>query len=736
LKLHKRTRILGLLALSVFLLTAGMPAAVFAQAPADPAAAGAQGAPQGGAAPAAQQAPGNAQGGTAPAGTSPAAPQAAGTASPADNVLTLYVNQAKVVLNGKAYPSPQPTLVKNGASYAPLSMLAARYGYTIRFDAAAKEAVAQSGDTELRFKDGSGTYKLNGATFSASGKPFTLKGSLMIPVRSWADATHSALKVAKGQIQLSWSIHPTADFTVTPAEEVHATQTEVTYTLTGKHPERIVNERWEGQEKIFAEPGPHVITHWVQDDTGTWSAPYSVTINVLPPNQPPVAMFTTNKDTYKIGEPIELQDVSTDDENAITSRQFTGWDPAEPVFFDPGEHRISLLVMDKHGETSVYTKTITITNEVMYTREQYRMHFTPVGEKYPIDGPGVLKYETVPYSYMTSERVLVASDSPEQLDREGVLYRDTLSGDFRLFLYHENQSGQPLKLYLAAMNEGTAPAVVTLGPWGKAGPDSFGALTGKLAAMRYLDQLESGTSSAIQLAPGETKLIVPELGAQPLKQGQIFSFYADMNASSPVKFTLYAVKPDRDPIAALANLWPLPRDGKHIRGTFPGADRFVTITPLLGERPQRVVFGDHSIDPVQSGVDTLNGQPASNWGNFGIRYHTMVRVKANTLIAVNARGGIYSGVFKINGQHVLVSNSSMLKDPNEACVLYRTGAYDETLEISFLTALGSNLPMNILFLPLEEGDPSASSSASHSSSAGNSVSTHIKMLPKENGSLM
>ncbi|GIO11842.1 hypothetical protein J19TS2_13970 [Cohnella xylanilytica] len=632
--------------------------------------------------------------------TSGSLAQAAGAGAGA-NTLILYLNKANVSLNGVSYPAAQPTVAVKGVSYAPLSMLAARYGYPIRFDSATKESIVTANGNEIRWKFGQASYTVNGAATMIAGVPFVQKNSLMIPVRAWATATGSNLTASKTEIRLEWKTfkNPTADFTVDQTE-IYATQTTVTYTSRSTNAEYITNERWEGKETVFAEPGTHTITRWVQNAAGEWSEPYSVTVNVLPANQPPQAMFSTEKDTYKIGEPIQYVDQSTDDENAIASSE---WTNNKPAFFVPGEQRITLKVTDKHGLVSEYGKTITISPEVMYNEVEFNERFTPVGEKFEIDGPGVLKYSLVPYTYTVSDRALIASNSPEDMTKEGILYRDTMTGDFRLFIYHQNIGTDPLTIYLAATNEGTETATVNLGAAAQAGPNTFGLWTGKLAAERYLESKRTGTTSSTTLAPGETKLVMTQLGDQPLKMNQVFSAYADLNASAPVKFTLFAMKQDgRAPLEAMESFGNLPRDGKHIRGTFQGADREVTVSEKLGGTPQRILFGDHKNDPALDGRDMLNGIYENNWGNFGVLYHMTVQVEPNTLIAANGRGGVYSGVFKINDTAVMVSNSSLLQNPNQACVLYRTGAHAETVEISFLTALGSNLPMNIVFIPLKE----------------------------------
>ncbi|MBB6635560.1 stalk domain-containing protein [Cohnella thailandensis] len=623
-------------------------------------------------------------------------------AKPGDNTLSLYLDKAKVALNGVEYPSVQPTTAVKGVSYAPLSMLVARYGYSISFNSVTKESIVTGNNLEMRWKMNTSTYTLNGVSSTFAGKAYVLKGSLMVPVRAWATATGSTLTTSKGQIVLAWNSFkkPTAEFVVDQTE-IYATQTNVTYTSKSQNPEFIVQEEWTGNDPAFNEPGSYTITRTVMDTNGEWSEPYSVTINVLPPNQAPVAEFTTDKTVYKIGEPITYTDLSTDDENAIVERV---WSNNDPAFFTSGPQMINLRVLDKHGLYSDYSLSVTISDEIMYTQEEYNQKFIEPGEMYTTDGQAILNYSLVPYTFSSSDRKLLASNSPENLTKQGLLYRDTVTGDFRLFVYHLNIGTDKLKIYLAATNKSSEVANVSLGASGQAGPNYFGLWTGKLASERYLDSNATGNTTLTSLQPGETKLIMPELGNQALKPYDVFSAYADLNASSAVEFTLFAVKEgDKAPLETLKTFGNLPRDAKHIRGTFDGADRTIHIDEVLGDEPQRVLFGDHVNDPSLDGRDMLNGVYENNWGNFGVVYKMTVRVKPNTLIAANARGGVWSGVFKINDIPVMVSNSSLLQKQSDVCVLYRTGPYEEFVELSFMTALGSNLPMNVLFIPMKQG---------------------------------
>ena len=114
------------------------------------------------------------------------------------------------------------------------------------------------------------------------------------------------------------------------------------------------------------------------------------------------------------------------------------------------------------------------------------------------------------------------------------------------------------------------------------------------------------------------------------------------------------------------------------------------------------MLGDGKVDANLDGIDDGTGRLEYNLGNFGVLYKMKVRVAPNTLVALNARGGHYTGGFIVNGKLVEVTKGSVLKNPDEACVLYRTGPYAETVEIEFTLASGSNLPIAMLFEPLPE----------------------------------
>ncbi|WP_308639010.1 stalk domain-containing protein [Paenibacillus silvisoli] len=629
------------------------------------------------------------------------------SAEGASDTLQLVIGSTAMKHNGQAYKTTQPVTAINGASFIPFSSVAARYGYTISYDAKKKESIATRDANVLRFKIGSLYAYRGGTPVKLTGKPYVLNGSLMVPLRSWGVMTDSAVQVTGKQITLSWTSvvvpkKPKAFFAVEP-DEIYAGQTQVMYVDRSINYAEgpFVDERWEGKMDIFPEAGIYTVTRQVQDINGLWSDPFSVTVVVKPPNQAPVAAFGTNKSSYRIGENVNYIDQSTDDENSIVRRTWSGNDD---VFFEAGEHLVTLEVEDRHGMVHSVTQPVVVTSEVLYTRDEYNKLFTKPGDKFSIDSASVLTIPALSYTFESEDAQMVRSNSPETLLQEGIVYQTQMTGKIRFMFHNVNNIGYPVKMYLLATNRNGTPVNVSTSSMGLGGPDAYVVNTGKLSTARYLKSLDLNPSPKwTTIRPHETKEILPELSKTPMKMMQVLTAYADIYTDQELQFNIVVVAAGKDPIAELPNLSVLPRDGKHVRGTFYKSDRTIQLFDSIGASPQRIMLGDKKMDTYLDGIDDTSGQLEYNIGNFGVLYRLRLpHVAPNTLIALNARGGYYTGAFMVNGQLVTVANESILKDNKEAAVLYRTGNAEEPVEIVFTLAAGSNLPVAMLFLPLPQ----------------------------------
>ncbi|MEO2258001.1 stalk domain-containing protein [Paenibacillus amylolyticus] len=614
--------------------------------------------------------------------------------------LTLYMNSNKMMQDGKTYLAGQPMAVKNGVSYVAIRALVDRVGYDVKYDNTTKETIIISGEDELRFKTNSKIYTVNGVSRTMKGAAYQQKNTFMVPLTSITQALDITYKVNQSAktVVLNLSTKPVASFTV--QKEVFAGD-QVTYTTRSSSPKglSIVDERWTGRQDSFDQPGVYTVTYAVQDSSGQWSDPYSVTIKVERPNLPPVAMFTTDKEEYKMGEKITYIDQSTDDENAIVK---TEWDNNALAFFVPGPKTVTITVTDKHGASNSYTKMINITGETLYSLTDFNQLFTPVGEKFTFDGGGVPAMEKVPFTYYDEPSLLIRSNSPETVNTEGIVYKESSFGQTRFMIHHVNNTGKNVKMYVVATNNNAYTASIDQQNMGFAGPSPFATVAGKLSIDRWFQSMQNGTGQKkVYIQPGESKLILNDLSVLPMKQGQVISLYSDVFSDYELDYNIIMIEENKDPMEVLSSLPVLDRDGVHNRGTYPNATRIITYDQEVGSKPARLPLGDNASDPNLVGTDPMAYTEASNAGNFGVLYKiTLNNVAPRTLISFNPRGGRYSGVALVNGQVVQISTGKSVTAPNEQSVMYRTGSYGESVTILFSAAPGSNLPVNLLFTPL------------------------------------
>lgn len=621
------------------------------------------------------------------------------------NELVLLMNSNKMYQDGQLYLANQPMTVKKGVSYVSIRAIVERVGVKLTYDSKTKETIITRGEDELRFKTNSSVYKVNGVSKTMKGTAYQEKNVFMVPLTSITQALNIPYKVdnAQKRVILSLVQKPTASFTI-EQKEIFAGQTQVTYLTQSSSPTgaAIVNERWEGRQDVFATPGTYTISYAVQDEHGEWSDPYTVTVEVLVPNQPPVAMFVTDKEQYQMGELITITDQSTDDTDKSEDLQ-RSWDNKALAFFTPGPKTIKLTVTDSHGAVSEYEKTILITNETLYNRDDFNKLFTPVGEKYSINGGQVPGWSKVPFQIVDEPSTLIRSNSPETVYSEGILYRERALGPMRFMVHHVNALDKDVKMYVIATNINYTTATLNIIDQGFAGPSPFATAAGKVSVKDYFDSIQTNRDAqTITLEPGESKIIFDRLNAQKIKPGQVISLLADAHTDVTMEYTVIMVEADRDPLEAMPTLPFLERD-IHNRGTYKNSTRVITHSELVGETNARLLIGDNKEDPNLLGSDGVTGEWASNAGNFGVLYKIVLeRVAPNTLITFNPRGGTYSGYVLVNGSLVAVSSAGPLSAPNENSVLHRTGFYEQRVEIWFTAAPGSNLPVNLLFTQLPE----------------------------------
>ncbi|UHA72848.1 copper amine oxidase N-terminal domain-containing protein [Paenibacillus sp. 481] len=617
------------------------------------------------------------------------------------DVLVLIANSPLMFHNGFEYQATQPMTVEKGVTYIALRSLVDRIGFKLSKDPKTKETIVSNGQTEVRYKTGSSYYRLNGKAVKMSGKPIVKKGTFMVPILPALTALQIpyTLDPANKRTIVRLDSPPVAKFSVNE-QKIYAGQTRVSitndsYSLRGH---QIVEEEWVGLQEYYEQPGSYTISLKVMDVQGEWSQAHSETITVLPPNEAPTAQFNTDKDTYKMGELIRYQNYSSDPENDLKSEE---WTNKQPAFFTAGPKTIKLKVTDGFGASHEVEQTITITEETKYTANEFNIAHTEVGEVYPVTG-SILAMELLKPESTSAPRVLLRSNSPESVKEEGVLYADKVTGGARILMHHQNESDKNLKVYVTLKNVSDTPASVKVERAGWAGPSNAPQQTGKMALVRYFDShSQQANEQSVVLQPGESRVFLKEMSDRAMKKSEVYTLYADFYADTTVEYSIIALDEKKDIIKELPNIKILHSDGVHIRGTFIDADRNFNVKELLGEKHSRLLFADGEQDPNVTGNDMIDTIFNVNKGNKGVLYRvTLDRVAPNTLISFNSRSGTYAGALLVNGITVHTPNNGLLKSTDDASVVYRTGNNEERLEIWFVPASGSNLPVNLIFTPV------------------------------------
>lgn len=411
----------------------------------------------------------------------------------------------------------------------------------------------------------------------------------------------------------------------------------------------------------------------------------------------PIAKFTFGKPSYKIGEKVQYIDLSYDVEGDGIA--FVYWKGREDAFFTSGEKTVQLQVEDSEGNKSDWvSKTVTITNETMYTPIEFQMHHAKLQSFVKLTGPQLSPLRSAAKFAMDKKEIqgrrLLMSDSPETIVEYGQLYRDTVRGKARLYANHVNDMSDDVQFAIIATNNGDKPVTIETTRQGEVYPSVFVHLIGYQAAVDFL--VGDTNKPALTVGPGESKAYayLPKLS-----RGQGINLIYDVTTSGSVTFTFAAMKPG-DPMETALSYQELPFSG-HIRGTFPVSDIQMTADASGLREPMRFTVGDNEDDKYVRGFDPFRGQFVEDTGNYGVNYSIRVKHPGKAAIVLLARGGSYKGAMKINGEMVLAPASGVLTALDGVFMLHRTDSADEYVDIEFMPAAGSFLPLDFIFYPLD-----------------------------------
>ncbi|WP_189101701.1 stalk domain-containing protein [Deinococcus knuensis] len=404
----------------------------------------------------------------------------------------------------------------------------------------------------------------------------------------------------------------------------------------------------------------------------------------------PQARFSTDKSVYAPGERVVYTEYPFDPDGAdITARRWTG---RQDAYFQPGTYTVGLTVTNSRGlQSQPFTRTIRVEGTPADSPLTYALKYAQPGDAFP--DPQILNYPSAtPVTVDGPNYPLLFSDSPEVPTQSGILYQDSVQGRARLLAYHLNGLGRPARLYVMARNLEDRSVEVRSERLGETAPTRIEGLLGQVTLMEYF---ASSGGTTLSLMPGQSAAVY---ASPTLSAGSGVNVMQDLTTSGRVELTFLMLEDSLPPTGQVAQQLPyLQPDGRHVRGTFPDAVRHLRVN--LSSLPTRIVIGDGQVDPAIVGTDALTRQSVRLSGNYGVLYDLEVNGAAGTAVALSPRGGLYRGAMNVQDgpitQTIKLPRSGNALKPDEPVMLWR--AQSDRLNIDFVPASGSNLPISLVF---------------------------------------
>ncbi len=318
---------------------------------------------------------------------------------------------------------------------------------------------------------------------------------------------------------------------------------------------------------------------------------------------------------------------------------------------------------------------------------------------------------------------LIFSDSPEYVNRNGILYTDTVSGEARILFYHLNNTGVRKRFAIIFENPNNENVVVDITRGGMSEPNKNYFSVGKITQTMYM---EDDFRDKIEFEPYERKVYQPREKNFLLKPGQLIHGVCDFTANKPVTIYLMMYPEHADPLQFIYYAEILPKDEQRLRGTFKQMNRTLTLKrPYDSERDGLgyIRIGDNIHDLFKRGIDATDGSEVINYGNYGINYTINFRMKFPTRFCLSPIGGHYAGAlrYKYYGQSgviqtpahrlyfgdrmppenlaVAVAGAEWISIMTEGTELSELGNYSGQVSFEYSPPGASNLPVNIVLMP-------------------------------------
>ena len=252
----------------------------------------------------------------------------------------------------------------------------------------------------------------------------------------------------------------------------------------------------------------------------------------------------------------------------------------------------------------------------------------------------------LPVETFDSGGTLILSDSPEYVQRDGILYTDTVSGDARILFYHLNDANLQKKIALIVENVSNQNATIKITRGGLSMPSENYFAVGKTVQQFYM---QDSFKEPLNLKSRERKLLLPELDLITINPKNLIAGEYDFTCNKPVKIFVLMYPANVEPLNFLFNAEILPKDEQQLRGTFKNFNRTIRLKNNFNPAAEGigyVMICDDVNDKFKIGIDATDNSKVINKGNYGLNYLLDFKLKSPTKIFLSPLGGIYAGVLR------------------------------------------------------------------------------------------
>ena len=251
---------------------------------------------------------------------------------------------------------------------------------------------------------------------------------------------------------------------------------------------------------------------------------------------------------------------------------------------------------------------------------------------------------------------LLFSDSPEYVDRPGILYQDTVNGEVRVLYYHLNNTKVPQKVAVVLENANSEESynIVQVTRGGTAKPSEYYLWVGKNTQRQYFGEKKT---DLVLLLKDKKRLLQSGMDEIVLQPGQLVYGVYDFKADHPVKTSVIMYPANANPLEFIEGAKVLPRDSVALRGTYKGMDREITSEREYDPERDGIVYimlADNKIDEYKVGVDATDGCQTVDYGNYGVLYKIAIPVKEGApkvQYYLSPLGGTYAGTMTVRRDH-------------------------------------------------------------------------------------